>query len=123
MPPPTSQLGTGGRVIEGGASGSLETKAATFVTVPSGAIIGAITVDPGGTPTVTRQETSSGSFHTDLVHENRQDEFSLSMVGREYTKSAGVLDGSASAYEIKKVSAKYGKAAVKTDISGVKVVL
>ena len=119
----TTQLGTGSLVIEGGAAGSLETKAALFVTVPSGAIIEAVNVEPGGTPSKSTQETSTGAFHTRLIHENRQDTFSLTMVGREYTKAAGVLDGSGSAYEIEKVAAKFGKAAVKTEISGVKDVL
>ena len=124
----TGQLGTGGLIIQGGGTAgtptTLEAKAATLVgTLVAGTIVEGISVEPGGTPSIEEQRTSSGAFHTDLVFENRQDEATVTLVGTESGLSAGVMAGTgATSYEIKKVSAKYGKAAVKTEVSVKKVV-
>ena len=115
----TSQIGVGGLTIEGGAAGTLEQKAAVLVgALVSGTIVEDVNFDAGGSPTVSEQKTSSGAFHTDLIHENRQDTGSVVLVGKESGLVAGTQKGD---YEITKASQKYGKAAVKTDVSVKKV--
>ena len=117
----TVQHGTGSLAIEGGSVGTLEQKAAVLAgTLVSGTIAEAVSVDEGGSPTTSRQETSSGAFHTTLVHENRQHQMSATLVGKETSLRAG-QNPSGSDYLLDKVHAVYGRAAVKTEVSGTRV--
>ena len=116
-----TQNGTGSLVIAGGATGTLDVKAAVYITLPVGAIVESINVKPGGKPDYEDQKDALGAEHTRLTYEKGMHEHTTVIVGREYTKTAGEVDGSSANYYNESVDVLFGKAAVRTTIAGTRI--
>jgi len=115
------QNGTASLVIAGGSAGTLDVKAAVYITLPSGAIVESINVKPGGSPIFEDQMDALGALHTRLTFEKGMHQHTTTIVGKEYTKAAGDVDGSSSNYYVEGVDVAYGKAAVRTTINGTRI--
>jgi len=111
-----TQNGTGSLTIAGGSSGTLDQKAAGYITVPAGAIVESVEVNLGGSPDFEDQKDALGAFHTRLTYEKRQHEATIVIVGKEYTKDAGDVDGTSSNYYVLSAVPSFGKGAVRTTI-------
>lgn len=107
------QVGTGSLTL-----GAPATAAATYVTVPSGAIIENVSVKRGGDPQMETQFDSEGAFHTDIWYEKRQDTATVVVVGKAYGKSAiGATD--VAGMEVMTIDEEYSKGPRRTTV-GVK---
>lgn len=110
------QNGTGSLIIAGGATGTLAVKAAVYITLPAGSVVESIEVSPGGSPDFEDQKDDLGAFHTRLTYDNTMEEATIVIVGREYTKKAGEMDGTGSKFYVLSVATSFGKGAVRTTI-------
>ena len=111
-----TQTGTGSLTITDPA-----TTAATYITVPIGAIVESVNITYGGSPQIETQYDSLGAFHTDIWYEKRQDEAEIVLVGKAYAKSeVGVTD--VAAYEIISCVPEHSKGPVRTTIRVKKIV-
>jgi hypothetical protein len=108
-----TQLGIGGLTLGAPATAA----AATILSVPTGTIVESVTVNPGGSVDKEDVMDADGAFHTTMIYERRMDEVTVVLVGKAYTKSAGELDGSGSAYEVLSVAAEHGKGALRTTVN------
>ena len=108
-----TQLGTGSLTLGAPATAA----AATIITIPAGAIVESVTINPGGDVQKEDVLDGDGAFHTALVYENRMDTVSVVIVGKAYTKRKGETDGSGAAYEVLDVSEEHGKGALRTTVS------
>jgi len=106
------QKGTGSLTCAGQAA-----VAATYVTVPSGAIVESITVNPGGSPDFEDVMNEDGALHTRLTYEAGMHTAQIVLVGVAYAGAAGDVDGSSSNYYVESVSAEKAKGAIRTTIS------
>jgi len=106
------QKGTGSLTVAGQAAA-----AATYITVPSGAIVESVTVNPGGSPDTEDQVDADGAFHTRMTYEKRMTTAQVVIVGKAYTKAAGDVDGSSSNYYVDSVAAESSKGPVRTTIN------
>jgi len=102
-------------------AGGQATKAAVFITIPVGAIIESVTTNPGGSPEIEDIMDADGAFHTRLVFEKGMHTASIVIVGKEYTKQAGEMDGANTDYFIDSVSEEAGKSARRTTITVTKL--
>jgi hypothetical protein len=108
-----TQLGTGGLTLGAPATAA----AATIITMPVGAIVESVTVTPGGSVEKEDVRDGDGALHTVLIFDNRCDEVTVVIVGKAYTKKAGELDGSGSAYEVLSAPAEHGRGALRTTVN------
>ena len=106
------QKGTGTLTVGGQA-----TKAAVYITVPSGAIIESVTVNNGGSPQYEDQMDADGAFHTRITFEARMHTATVVVVGKAYATAAGAVDGSSSNYYIESAVAETSKGPVRTTIN------
>lgn len=107
-----TQNGTAGLTVGGQAA-----KAAVYITVPSGAIVESIEEDPGGAVERDDQMDADGAFHTRITYEKRMQRATITLVGKEYTKNKGDMDGNSSAYYVEDVQRSTTKGPVKTVIT------
>jgi K+-transporting ATPase c subunit len=107
-----TQSGTGGLTCAG-----LATIAAEYITVPSGSIIESITPEDGGSPIYDDQFDEDGAFHTRLTYEKGMNKCTVVMVGKDYTKQAGDVDGASSNYYVESCPAENTKGPVRTTIT------
>ena len=108
-----TQLGTGSLTLGAPATAA----AATIITVPVGTIVESVSINPGGTVDKEDVMDGDGAFHTAMIYERRMDEVTVVLVGKAYTKAAGELDGSGSAYEVLSVAVDHGRGALRTTVS------
>lgn len=108
----STQNGTGSLTVAGQA-----TKAAVFITVPSGCIVESVQTNPGGGPQFEDIMDEDGAFHTRITFEKRMHTATIVLVGKAYTKAAGDMDGSSSNYYVESVSEEAGKSAYRTTIT------
>jgi hypothetical protein len=111
-----TQNGTGSLTIAGGATGTLDQKAAVYITVPAGAIVESVEVSLGGSPDFEDQKDALGAFHTRFTYEKGQHEATVVISGKEYSKQAGDVDGASSNYYVLSAVPSFGKGAVRTTI-------
>ena len=104
------QKGTGSLTV-----GGQLTAAETYMTVPDGAIVESITVNPGGSPQFEDIPDEDGAFHTRLTFEKRMTTITIVLVGAASTLSAG--DMSATNYYVESVSTEATKNAVRQTIT------
>jgi hypothetical protein len=112
-----AQVGTGSLTL-----GAPATAAATYITVPTGAIIESVSVQLPGDGQMDTQYDSDGAFHTDLWYEKRCEGATVVVVGKAYVGAIGALQGTASAYEVMSVAPEYSKGPVRTTVTVKKVV-
>lgn len=111
-----TQVGTGSLTIT-----DPQTSAATYITIPTGAIVESVNITRGGSPDMETQKDSLGAFHTDIWYEKRQDEVEIVLVGKVYAKTeVGVTD--VAAYEIISLVSEDSKGPVRTTIRVKKIV-
>jgi hypothetical protein len=111
-----TQVGTGSLTIT-----DPQTAAATYITIPSGAIVESVTIDPGANTQMDTQYDSLGAFHTDIWYEKRQHEATIVLVGKPYGKSdVGQTD--VAAYEIVGLTVDDTSKPVRTTIRVKKIV-
>jgi hypothetical protein len=108
-----TQNGTGSLVVAGQAAA-----AATYITVPSGAIVESVTVNEGGSPDFEDVMDEDGAHHTRLTFEKRMHTATVVLVGKAYTKKAGEMDGT---HYVESVSVEKVKGALRTTISVTKI--
>lgn len=105
-----TQVGTGSLTIT-----DPQTTAATYITVPAGAIVESVTIDPGANTNMDTQYDSLGAFHTDIWYEKRQHEATIVLLGKAYGKSdVGQTD--AAGYEIVGLTIDHTSKPVRTTI-------
>lgn len=107
-----TQNGTGSLTAAGQAA-----LAATYITVPSGAIIETITVNGGGSPQFEDVMDENGAFHTRITFEKTMDTATVVIVGKAYASAAGAVDGTSSNYYVESVSAETSKGPVRTTVT------
>jgi hypothetical protein len=95
--------------------GAPATAAATYITVPSGAIVESVNVTYGGSPDMETQMDSEGAFHSDIWYEKRMDEAEIVLVGKAYAKLA-VGQADVAGYEIIAVSSDFSKGPLRTTV-------
>lgn len=105
-----TQNGTGGLTL-----GGPQTAAATYITIPSGAIIESVHLSLSGSAQHEDQYDADGAFHTSLWFEKRMHDITIVQVGIASTLSPG--DMSQTNYEVMSVVPEYGKAAIRTTIT------
>lgn len=108
----STQNGTGGLTTAGQAA-----DAAAYITIPSGAIVESLDVNPGGSPQFEDIQDENGAFHTRITFEKGMHTAQIVIVGKPYTKQAGEVDGSSSNYYVESVAKQVGKSAVRTTIT------
>ena len=107
-----TQSGTGSLTLAGQAAA-----AATYITVPSGAIIESITINPGGSPIFEDVMDEDGAFHTRITFEARMTTAQVVVVGKAYTGTAGDLQGTSSNYYLETVGTERSKGPIRTTIN------
>jgi len=107
-----TQNGTGSLTVAGQAAA-----AATYITVPSGAIVESVTPNPGGSPDFEDVMDEDGAHHTRLTFEKGMHTATVVLVGKAYAKAAGEMDGSSANYYVESVSAEKVKGALRTTIN------
>lgn len=112
-----TQVGTGSLTL-----GAPLTAAATYITVPSGAIIESVSVDLSGEAQMETQYDSDGAFHSDIWYEKRCTGATVVVVGKAYSGSVGDLQGSSSNYEVMSIAQELSKGPVRTTVRVKKVV-
>ena len=113
-----TQNGTGSLTL-----GDPQTLAATYITIPSGAIVESVTENPAGDAQREDQKDSDGAFHTSVWYEKRQDGATVVIVGADYTQLPGTVDALIPAYEIMSVTKEYSKGPIRATIVVKKIVL
>jgi len=108
----SEQLGTGSLTAAGQAAA-----AAAYITVPTDSIIESLTVSNGGAPQYEDIMDEDGAFHTRITFEAGMHTATIVVVGKAFTKAAGVVDGSGSNYYIESTSAETSKGPVRTTIN------
>ena len=108
----STQNGTGSLTAAGQAA-----LAATYITVPSGAIIENITINGGGSPQFEDVMDEDGAFHTRITFEKTMHTATVTIVGKAYTKEAGAVDGTSSNYYVESVSAEKSKGPIRTTVT------
>jgi hypothetical protein len=101
--------------------GAPATAAATYITVPSGAIIDSVSVDLPGDAQMETQYDSDGAFHSDIWYEKRCTGATVVVVGKAFVGSVSDLQGTGSAYEIMSIVPEYSKGPVRTTVTVKKV--
>lgn len=107
-----TQNGTGSLTAAGQAAA-----AATYITVPSGAIIESITINGGGSPQFEDVLDENGAFHTRLTFEARMTTATVVVVGKAYVGTVGAVQGTSANYYIESVSAETSKGPVRTTVT------
>lgn len=105
-----TQNGTAGLTVAGQA-----TTAGTYITVPTGAIVESITINPGGSPLFEDVMDEDGAFHTRLTYEKRMHTITIVLVGVASSLVAG--DMSLTNYYVESVSTEATKSAVRQTIT------
>lgn len=108
----SEQKGTGSLTVAGQAAA-----AATYITVPSGAIVESITVNSGGTPQFEDIMDEDGAFHTRITFEKRMTSATIVIVGKAYTKAVGDVDGSSANFYVESCPQEKAKSAIRTTIT------
>lgn len=106
----STQLGTGSLTVAGQA-----TTAGTYITVPTGAIVESVTLNPGGSPQYEDQMDEDGAFHTRLVFEKRMNTVTIVLVGVASSLTAGSV--SLTNYYVESVSTESTKGPVRQTIT------
>ena len=106
------QKGTAGLTVGGQVAA-----AATYITVPSGAIVESVTVESGGAPIFEDYFDENGAFHTRVTYEKQMTKATVVIFGAAYSKAAGDMDGSGSGYYVESVSAERTKGPIRTTIT------
>lgn len=104
------QKGTAGLTAAGQA-----TTAGTYITVPTGAIVESVTINPGGAPQYEDIVDEDGAFHTRLTFEKRMRTITIVLVGVASSLAAG--DMSLTNYYVESVSTESTKTAVRQTIT------
>ena len=108
----STQHGTGSLTAAGQA-----TKAATYITVPTGSIIESVTVNNGGSPQYEDIQDEDGAFHTRITFEASMHTASIVVVGKAFVAAAGTLDGSGSDHYVESVTEETSKGPVRTTVT------
>ena len=108
-----TQLGIGSLTLGAPATAA----AATIITVPADAIVESVTINKGGSVDKEDVMDGDGALHTVMIYERRLDEVTVVLVGKAYTKAAGELDGTGSAYEVLSVAVEHGRGALRTTVN------
>lgn len=106
------QKGTGSLTCAGQAA-----EAATYITVPDGAIVETVTGSPGGSPDFEDVMDEDGALHTRLTYESGMHTAQIVLVGAAYASAAGAVDGASSNYYVESVSEEKAKGAIRTTIN------
>lgn len=107
-----AQNGTGSLTLAGQAAA-----AATYITVPSGAIIESITINSGGAPQYDDVMDEDGAFHTRITYVKIMHTATIVIVGKAYASAAGAVDGSSANYYVESVAAEYSKGPIRTTVT------
>ena len=105
------QKGTGSLTVAGQAAA-----AATYITVPAGAIVESITKS-GGSPQYEDVMDENGAFHTRLTFESGMQGATIVLVGAAYASAPGAVDGSSSNYYVESVEEEKVKGPLRTTIT------
>jgi len=106
------QVGTGSLTL-----GAPLTAAATYITVPVGAIIESVNVELPGDAQVETQFDSDGAFHSDIWYEKRCVGATVVVVGKAFVGDVGDLQGASSDYQIMSIVPEYAKGPVRTTVT------
>ena len=113
-----TQNGTGSLTL-----GDPQTLAATYITIPTNAIVESVTENPAGDAQREDIKDSDGAFHTSIWYEKRQDTATIVVVGVDYTQLPGTVDALVPDYEIMSVEKDYSRGPIRSTITVKKIVL
>jgi len=110
MPP--TQVGTGSLTV-----GAPATAAATYIDVPTGAIIESVSVQIPGDAQMETQYDSDGAFHSDIWYETRCTGATVVIVGKPHGMTVTSLVGTGDKYEVMSIDEEYSKGPVRATVT------